>query len=577
VLPAATVLKPPSRPPLDKLVRQFEQDASIYRALIRDSLDDGWPRFVEDAIPLLKGELDLPGTQYVVSLLAANELLLELFRRSDLSTPQALALARAAQVIDSMTDVKLARTLSSTLVTSEGSVDMPEAARLLEILEEISVGTRIMPSLIRLMRHSDPRLRSKAVLMVGRANKSPGWLRQRLAETDPRVRANAIEALWGIDSDTSRQILQAMLQDPSSRVAANAIVGLYQLGESSAVAELAKMAAHQSPMFRASAGWAIGQTADCRFADTLARMLQESNVAVRRQAFASLPRLKARVAAEAQSRPTRLSARLLDPVGHGFRRMSVLVDRVPGQGEPRLLATHFILSEDTHPVMNYRVMPLEAPESSTVVVLIPIDGPAPERWADVVLRWLPSKRTTDVWAPLPYISKDFEMTGHATEPEAPVFRSTPDEIAAEFRKRTLRSACTGLWRSIWYAIRAAAPFPSVRKLIVLHPPEVSGTPGPELIAAAQVLPSQIQVVSSGEAEPLERFCRVTGANWASAGDDESLAELVSDACFAITPNYELQWEPVVPAPCTVRLRVRSPLVCGQATVEVPTPSSLRRV
>jgi hypothetical protein len=192
-------------------------------------------------------------------------------------------------------------------------------------------------------------------------------------------------------------------------------------------------------------------------------------------------------------------------------------------------------------------------------------------------RWLPSKRTPDVWAPLPYLSNNAEMAGAGGRPETPVFRSTPDEIAAEFRKRTPRSACTDLWRSIWYAIRAATPFPSVRKLIVLHPAAVSGMAGPELIAAAQVFPTQIQVVSSGAAPALAKFCQVTGANWATAEDEEALADLVADACHAITPSHELQWEPVVPAPCTVRLRLRSPAVCGQATVEVPPPSGIRYV
>src|SRR5205085_1468063 len=111
--------------------------------------------------------------------------------------------------------------------------NVEQHARLMEILAAISDGARIFPSLVRLLRHPNPHIRSKAVLMIGRGNRSPKWVRQRLADTDSRIRANAAEALWGVNNDEAREILQSLVHDSNNRVAGNAILGLYRLGDCS--------------------------------------------------------------------------------------------------------------------------------------------------------------------------------------------------------------------------------------------------------------------------------------------------------------------------------------------------------
>jgi HEAT repeat protein len=74
-------------------------------------------------------------------------------------------------------------------------------------------------------------------------------------------------------------------------VAGNALLALHRLGETASVAALLKMAAHASPMFRATAAWVMGQTQDARFLQALGRMESDSDENVRRNASQAIARI----------------------------------------------------------------------------------------------------------------------------------------------------------------------------------------------------------------------------------------------------------------------------------------------
>src|ERR1035437_10930718 len=110
----------------------------------------------------------------------------------------------------------------------------------------------------------------------------------RLGESDPRVRANAIESLWGVDSPEARTLLNFAANDANTRVVGNALLGLYYLGESSVLADVVKLAAHDSALSRSSAAWVMGVAGDPRFAETLRRMISDPDAVVRKRVFAAL-------------------------------------------------------------------------------------------------------------------------------------------------------------------------------------------------------------------------------------------------------------------------------------------------
>ena len=100
-------------------------------------------------------------------------------------------------------------------------------------------GVRIFPSLVRLLRHPNPHIRSKAVLLIGRGNQSAKWLRHA-QPTPTRVSAPMPPNRCGAsDTAEARELLQ--FPGPGLRTIASPAtpsLGLYQLGDASMIAEI---------------------------------------------------------------------------------------------------------------------------------------------------------------------------------------------------------------------------------------------------------------------------------------------------------------------------------------------------
>jgi len=206
-------------------------------------------------------------------------------------TESAVKVVKALDGIEVALDVKLLQRAFSE--EAESHIDVSRARRVLELASALPARRRVLPCLVKLLRHTDPRLQSKATALFCRASRNPQWVREKLSSIDARVRANAIEALWGPDSASFRELLAAASRDEDHRVAANALVGLHCMGgQDSASAQLEKMAANPAPRFRSAAGFAMGQTLDPAFVPTLNTLLKDQDAAVRRQALRGLIRIR---------------------------------------------------------------------------------------------------------------------------------------------------------------------------------------------------------------------------------------------------------------------------------------------
>jgi HEAT repeat protein len=278
------------------LSKDFDGQAPENRRLIRDLAEHDWHVFYSAAVEVLKRQHDSHCGLYLIKLLIGRDLLIDALCDPALSREQATAVARAASRIDSMTDVILARFLAER-GASDDTVRPAELMRLMEIMVEVSSFVRVLPALKRMARHPNPHVRSKAVLMIGRGNPASGWLQNRFAESDPRIRANTVEALWGVDSEETRGLLLAAARDDNNRVAGNALLALFRLGEDSAAPELRKMAANESALFRATSAWVMGEIADPQFAGVLARLVGDSSQMVRKRAFSALGKIAAKTRA----------------------------------------------------------------------------------------------------------------------------------------------------------------------------------------------------------------------------------------------------------------------------------------
>jgi len=274
---------------LQELVDGFENNPLSARKAMEELLARDPQQFHTAGLEVLKTGRPTPAHAYLVALLIENEILPgALSDLAKFSLEEAVALAKTVSHIDPLLDTKLARWLLRRMQMDSSTASAQVALRILGILKQISSGNRLTPMLVQLLRAPDPVLRSEVALLMGRGTKSVGWA---LSERDPRVRANAVEAAWGSDSRHTRGFLWELTKDSHNRVVGNALLALFQLGETASVAALLKMAAHASPMFRATAAWVMGQTQDACFLEALDRMEADSDEHVRRNASQAIARI----------------------------------------------------------------------------------------------------------------------------------------------------------------------------------------------------------------------------------------------------------------------------------------------
>jgi HEAT repeat protein len=213
-----------------------------------------------------------------------------------------LAAARDMMRSDPLLDIHFAQELlgrdfAQELLDREGgcgsTISLNESLRALEILDALSVGNRLVLQIGHLAHHSEPRLRSKVVILIGRRVRNIGWIEQHLEEErDARVQANIIESLWGLDLRGCEEIFLRYRNSPDHRVAGNAVYGLYQRGHPEARAAILAMAGHSGSLFRRAAAWIIGKTGDVELREILRPLLIEADPKVRNSAHRALALIK---------------------------------------------------------------------------------------------------------------------------------------------------------------------------------------------------------------------------------------------------------------------------------------------
>lgn len=349
---------PMGAPSSDALVAEllggFERDPAQAGRQLRRLLQTSRQDFLAGVLEALKKPLATRGYRFLVTLLASNGLLFECVAARCLTRGEAVALARAAVSIEAGLDVWLAEKLAAEAASESSKLDDGDIARVLAVLDEISVSLRGAPALKALFAHPNARIRSKAALIVGRARQNPGWADRQLKSDDPRVRANSVEALWGGEDESCREVFSSAVCDPNCRVAGNGAIGLYRLGDTRAISILHGMSGSASAEFRPTAAWCMGETRDPRFLCALRQMVRENEGKPRQIALGAIARIRQNMARMAEAGRLRVEIAGAVRDGASVRVRVALAPESGGKAEPAP-PTCWIATDNGSVLADYRV------------------------------------------------------------------------------------------------------------------------------------------------------------------------------------------------------------------------------
>jgi len=314
---------------LERLAETFALRPMQARAAIAARLAGAREEFLAEAIALIRSGGSGQGHRYILTHLTETGAFLEvLVDRAQLTAEEAVGLMKAAMRMEPQFDIRLMRWLVDSahqeLVRKLGT----RAEALLEVLTLASPGNRMLPVAVQLLRSQAGHVRSKAALLVAQRNQRVDLA---LADADARVRANALEALWGRRTPGARRALLQALEDGNNRVVGNAILGLFRMGEVSVVPRLLDMMHHPEAAYRATAAWVMGRTADRAFLPRLHELAadaEERVAAVAAVALAAFERKDSGGACAETLDEDLVRVLRVTESGAGRRQLSVL-SRIP--------------------------------------------------------------------------------------------------------------------------------------------------------------------------------------------------------------------------------------------------------
>lgn len=404
-----------------KIVAEFDLNPILAAKGLRTLLEKDGKVFFEAALKVIRALEDSQGLHYLLTLLLTQgAILTALCDPREFTLEEATALARRMRDLDPQFDVRLLRSVvrnngSSSPQELETLVGSPSGMRMLDLLGAVSDGTRVLTTMTQLLSHPNSHVRSKAALLVGRSNKNHKWVQERLEEADARVRANAVESLWGSDTAGSHAVFRVATSDEDNRVVGNAALGLYRQGDAGSIKLILEMFADERPDFRSTAIWVMGETEDPRFVPMLARVLGEPGPELRGAALRAMAHLKKAIAKRTASPPLHVIAGPPRPGEGEWLNFSAAL-RAPRQLPLQELDdTGFALWEDAEPVKEYAVRHRGKSEPIAIALAFPrvLDRSSPlqtlqELAAEQALR---HKRRHDLWMSLKYLTASQEQPG----------------------------------------------------------------------------------------------------------------------------------------------------------------------
>ena len=531
---------------------------------LRSLMDEDGPGFIRTALAL-QSPPEAPGYQELMKMVAQSDELISHLCDSDAFTREAaIELARQMVQFEPQLDTKLVRLLP----VPDGAVKREHAAteRILELLEAVSTCARIVNPLAHLMRDPNLRLRAKAALLIGRRVQNTRLAAECLQnQDDARVRANAVESLWGSSAASVGEVLLSAMNDSNNRVVGNALLGLYRLQDPVAIARIFAMSADTRPQFRATAAWTMGQTADPRFLPALEKAARDLYVLVRKNAAKAIGLISERGKTLGC---VELRALRREDLPNGQRRQFIQAFGPEGEPMRGLVPGQFILWQGQKLVADYQALECDITQPLGVGFVLCLEGGISREILKIaeeaVLGCLLSKRPEHRWAFGKFAStREAPAAASSPEPARPSSRIEPalfltdsgklqKSIAEPPIETPLVSATLAALGSI---MPGAIKAPGKRHLIILA--AIQFVPPPEMEAYADSAVENkvvIHAVTLGSPHPsLKSICQRTEGFVVEVADASELAGAYYQLYLALTHHYEIRFRPTPNAPARLEV------------------------
>jgi HEAT repeat protein len=156
----------------------------------------------------------------------------------------------------------------------------------------VTADSALLPWLKKLAQHIDDRVRSRAVKLLCEIRPNKAQVERQMLDENPRVRANAIEALWHTKTAEAKDLFKAALADSNHRVVGNALVGLYLQGSPDAFVKMGELCERPEVAVRRAMAWCLGFIQDQRAVPLLQTLSKDPSPVVRNRALRSLAALQ---------------------------------------------------------------------------------------------------------------------------------------------------------------------------------------------------------------------------------------------------------------------------------------------
>lgn len=379
--------------------------------------------FFSEALQYLKGSADTPFANVLIRLLRETDSSFDkaLFDPLRLSVPEAAKLVRMVCRAEASFQALVVEQVKTAVERRDSGIALENIPRFLDVLAESIDGHRLMPLLTKLSVHSDERLRSKAVLWAGKLSRRGEGAVTINTDPDPRVRANAIEALWGRRDEEALQIIGKAVADKHHRVAGNALYGLYAAGDITSLRQIARMVESEDPAWQLAGAWLVGKTADPRFLQLMHNAMAVATAKVRSALLKAGRRIKNRKDMLQQRPPLQLDLVRSHRGDRGEVEIGILVSDSSGTPVPAedLLATQFVITDGNLKVDAFRMDKRCGSEPVHIALLVPMRESGSDTFGDQLTlgleRGLAAKRRQDYWVVEKYRIEEGKPGGSSGE------------------------------------------------------------------------------------------------------------------------------------------------------------------